>query len=155
MIYQVPREQLFVCPKLQGLVLWRLLFYWLACLTLSALAVVGWSIFCDPEATAGEHVRRLAAYFVPALAVGLVLLPVVIVDCITLSNRFLGPLVRLRGSIRRLATDDHVMPLHFRESDFWHEFAVEYGELVERVERMKERAAVHESDAMIAPYLTQ
>jgi hypothetical protein len=139
---QVPREQLFVCPKLQGLVLWRLLFYWSGCVTLTSLAVLGWSMVSDPSAEFGQHVDRLAAYAAPALVVALVLLPIVIVDVINLSNRFLGPLIRLRASMRRLATGDRVMPLHFREHDFWHEFAAEYGDLVKRVERLEAREPV-------------
>ncbi|HEX3870110.1 MAG TPA: hypothetical protein VHV77_06730 [Pirellulales bacterium] len=131
---QVPREQLFVCPTLQGRLVLRVLLYWLACITLTWMSMLAWRMFVDPEAPLVDHVRALSGYLIAAMATGLILLPVLIVDVVHLSNKFFGPLVRLRAAMRRLATGERVMPLHFRRGDFWHEFAVEFRDLADRIE---------------------
>ena len=41
----------------------------------------------------------------------LALLPLVVVDVLRLSNRFVGPLLRLRRSLRQLARGEYVEPI--------------------------------------------
>jgi len=56
----------------------------------------------------------------------------VIVDVVRLSNRFTGPLLRLRRSMRALARGEQVEPIRFRDNDFWHDFAEEFNALAAR-----------------------
>jgi hypothetical protein len=137
---QVPREQLFVAPQLQGRILLRVLLYWLACVTLTWLSMLAWRIFVDPSSHLLDHVTALSTYLIAALTTGLLLLPILIVDVVNMSNKFFGPLSRLRGAMRNLSRGERVMPLHFRRGDFWHEFAFEFGALVDRCERWERKA---------------
>jgi hypothetical protein len=70
----------------------------------------------------------------PALVASLLLLPLVVIDIIRVSNRFTGPLLRLRRSMRGLASGERVEPLYFREGDFWKDFADEFNEVIARVQ---------------------
>jgi len=63
------------------------------------------------------------------------LLPLVVYDIVQMSNRFCGPLFRLRRELRALARGEHVEPISFREGDFWQEFAQEFNALLARVQR--------------------
>jgi hypothetical protein len=57
-----------------------------------------------------------------------------------LSNRFVGPLVRLRRSMRKLARGEHVDPICFRDNDFWHDFANEFNAVAARVQKESPKA---------------
>ena len=54
------------------------------------------------------------------------MLPILLLDVLITSNRFAGPLYRLRRSMRALAAGEHVQPVVFRDGDFWHEIADEF-----------------------------
>ena len=73
----------------------------------------------------GRAVRRTAPLVslrtLPFAIASFVLLPLVIIDIVRLSNRFTGPLLRMRRSMRALAQGEQVEPLKFRDADFWHD----------------------------------
>ena len=78
-------------------------------------------------------------YYGAALVASLLLLPIVLIDIVRLSNRFAGPLVRLRRSMRALARGEKVQPIHFRGSDFWQEFADEFNAIAARLQDDRRR----------------
>ena len=80
------------------------------------------------------HLDDMWFYYGPGLIASFILLPMVVVDIIRLSNRFAGPLVRLRRAMRALARGEHVQPIYFREGDFWQEFANEFNGILARVQ---------------------
>ena len=79
-------------------------------------------------------VESLWFYVGCACEISLVLLPLVVFDILRLSNRFVGPLLRLRQSMRQLAQGEHVDPIEFRCNDFWREFADEFNAVLARVQ---------------------
>ena len=80
------------------------------------------------------HFDDMWFHYGPALVASLILLPMVIIDIIRTSNRFCGPLLRLRRSMRALAQGERVEPIRFRKGDFWGEFAEEFNAVVARVQ---------------------
>ncbi len=68
-----------------------------------------------------------------AIVVILALMPWFIHDALGLSNRFAGPIVRLRSAIRELRHDEPTQPMLFRNTDFWSDIAQEFNGLRERV----------------------
>jgi hypothetical protein len=85
-------------------------------------------------------------YFGPALVGAVLLMPLVLFDIVRLSNRFAGPLLRLRRSLRALAKGEEVAPLKFREGDFWQDFAKEFNAVAERMNKLNEAAKADELD---------
>jgi hypothetical protein len=61
------------------------------------------------------------------------MLPIFIVDTIKLSNRFAGPIYRLRLTIRSLAEGETFRPLRFRDFDFWQGLADDFNMMVDRL----------------------
>ena len=48
-----------------------------------------------------------------------ILLPVFLYDTVKLSNRFAGPVIRLRRAMQAISQGNAVEKLQFRENDFW------------------------------------
>lgn len=128
------RTQLFVDPKVQGALVWRAILYWFTCLVAMALLLLCWRILTGPARVFYHHFDAMWFYYGPALLVSLVILPVVIVDIIRVSNRFAGPMLRLRRSMRAFARGEHVEPVKFRIDDFWHDFAKDFNAVTARVQ---------------------
>lgn len=130
------RKQLFIDPKVQGALVLRVALYWVVCLMTLTLMLLCWRILTGPARMFYTHFDEMWFHYGPALIASFLLLPLVILDIVRLSNRFAGPLVRLRRSMRALARAEDVRPIHFREGDFWQEFADEFNAIRDRVERL-------------------
>ena len=73
----------------------------------------------------------------PAFIASILLLPLVIVDVLRMSNRFVGPLQRIRRSLRDMAAGRDVPYIAFRKGDFWCELADDVNRLNDRVKRLQ------------------
>lgn len=69
---------------------------------------------------------QFAKQFAPVLIVSLALLPVFLLDAARLSNRFSGPILRVRRTLAAIAVGEETQPLHFRQNDFWKSLAVDF-----------------------------
>ena len=130
------RKRLFVDPKVQGALIARVVLYWVACLITIALMLLCWDIINGPARVFYMHFDDMWFYYGPPAIASCLLLPLVIVDIIRLSNRFVGPLLRLRRSMRALARGENVEPVEFRGGDFWHDFADEFNALRARIQQL-------------------
>jgi len=128
------RKHLFVDPKVQGALVARVILYWVVCLVTMTLMLLCWRIVTGPCRLFYTHFDEMWFYYGPALIASFLLLPLVIVDIIRLSNRFAGPMLRLRRSMRALARGEYVEEIEFRDADFWHEFAEEFNAVARRVQ---------------------
>jgi hypothetical protein len=141
-----PRKQLFVDPKVQGTLLARAVIYWLSCIATITLMILAWRIVTGPARVFYTHFDDMWFHFGPALVAALLLLPLALVDIVRVSNRFAGPLYRVRGAMRRLTQGLPVEPIHFRDNDFWQELATEFNALAERVSKLEREAAGRAED---------
>jgi len=137
------RKRLFVDPKVQGALVVRVVCYWLICLVTITLMLLCWRIITGPARMFYTHLDDMWFHYGPALVASLVLLPLVIVDIVRLSNRFAGPMLRLRRSMGELAQGRPVEPISFRDGDFWQDFAKEFNSVLARVNRLQAQAAQH------------
>lgn len=126
------RKQLFVDPKVQGALVVRVVFYWVVCLIAITLMLLCWRIVTGPARVFYTHFNDLWFFYGPAVIASFLLLPLVIVDVLRFSNRFTGPVLRLRRSMRALARGERTEPIEFRDSDFWPEFAEEFNAVLAR-----------------------
>jgi hypothetical protein len=128
------RRQLFVDREVQGALVLRAAGYWLFCLLTVTLMVLCWGVLTGPRAPATVVLGRLLSNYAPALLASLILLPIVLVDCTRFSNRFVGPLVRFRRSLRQLADGQDVRPIKYRDNDYWQDLAEGYNDLLKRMQ---------------------
>jgi hypothetical protein len=129
------RRQLFVDPKVQGALVLRVVLYWAICVVAIALMLLCWRIITGPARLFYTHFDAMWFHYGPVLVASFFLLPLVVYDIVEMSNRFCGPLFRLRRSMRALARGEHVNPISFREGDYWPEFAQEFNALLARIQR--------------------
>jgi len=132
--YKSLRKQFFVDPKVQGALIWRTILYWCMCMVTIGLMLLCWRIVTGPSRLFFRQLDDMWFFYGPALVASALMLPVLILDVIRLSNRFAGPLVRLRRSMRALTRGEHVEPIQFRDNDFWHDFAEEFNAVAARVQ---------------------
>jgi hypothetical protein len=130
------RKHLYVDSKVQGALVSRALLYWAVCLIAIALLLLCWQILTSPPQMFYMYFNNLWFFFGPAAIASLLLVPVVVMDVIRISNRFVGPLLRLRRSMRELARGEDVGPLEFRDNDFWQDFADEFNAVRNRMQQL-------------------
>jgi hypothetical protein len=75
----------------------------------------------------------------------LALLPLFIHDSFNLSNRFAGPIGRVRSALRDIAQGKDYKPMQFRKGDFWPEIADELNAAVATLTRKAEPANKNDS----------
>ncbi len=127
------RKQLFVDPKVQGALVLRVVLYWVVCVITITLMLLCWRILTGPARMFYTHFGEMWFYYGPAVVASSLLLPLVIVDIVRMSNRFTGPLLRLRRGMRALARGEAVEPIRFRDEDYWQEFAQEFNTLAAKL----------------------
>jgi hypothetical protein len=142
------RKRLYVDGKIQGALMIRVTVYWVLCLVAMALALFLWQYFTTPTRLFQTHFNDMLFYYGPAAVVAILLLPIAVFDVLRLSNRFVGPFLRLRGLMRRATRGEHVAPIHFRRGDFWQEFAEEFNTLVARLEELERARKANRTEQM-------
>lgn len=125
------RKRSLVDTEVQGSLLRKLAFHWSIFFVANTLALIIWiRMFEQPEqgwgATFLESLRR----FLPFYVISLALIPAFIWDTLQLTNRFAGPIMRLRGALADAARGRAVKPLVFRGGDFWQEIAENFNLVV-------------------------
>jgi hypothetical protein len=123
------RRQLFI-DGVQTVVMVRVVAYWLFCLLASALMACCWIAWLDRPASSGELLRLLFRHYGPVFVATLILLPLVLMDTLRLTNRFVGPVYRLRRALREAAEGNVSRPLQFRDDDFWREVADDFNRAI-------------------------
>ena len=108
------RRKVWVDVNIQGGLALRCTLYWFFCLCSIMLFVAIGTAFSGNLQSAGDMFSKLWRQFSPAILASVFLLPLVIIDVIRKSHRFVGPLIRLQNEMQRLADGQDVAPVHFR-----------------------------------------
>ena len=68
----------------------------------------------------------------------LCLFPAFALDTVRFSNRFVGPITRVRRCLRELGTTGETERITFRDDDFWAEMAEEFNAVTDRLKRAEQ-----------------
>jgi hypothetical protein len=133
------RSKILIDPKVQGTLVMRLVAYWLLCLAgifalLAGIPIVICALGLPNQPTIGELLYMTWLNFWPALFASLILLPFVVGDCLRVSNKFVGPVFRIRRAMKQLANGEKVEAVKFRDNDFWYDFAEDFNRVLKRME---------------------
>lgn len=128
------RKRLFVDPTVQGAIVRRAALYWAGCLLFVSLPLVIGRTLADPDRLFYEHLGDLWGQYWALLVCGVLILPVVLYDLTKLTNRFAGPVVRLRRALHQMAEGRPLEPIRFRDGDFWPELAAEFNRAAEQLQ---------------------
>ena len=124
--------------EIQTALLVRVTSYWLFCLvTIGAMLVFGNAAFGPPRGGLGVLADVIERYS-PAMVASLAILPIVLIDALRLSHRFVGPVARVRDGLRQLAEGKRPEQLKVRDGDFLAEMASEFNRAAEQIEATHE-----------------
>jgi len=144
---RVQRKQNFVDKHVQGALLRRIFFHWLIFFIVVTMSVVMLqAMLGDPAYSLATRLKSEVGEFVFMGVILLALFPAFMLDTIRFSNRFVGPIARLRRHLRQLGNGE-TDRCKFRENDYWAEMAGEFNEVAEMVE--KQREEIENRDAEI------
>lgn len=128
------RKKQFIDRMVQGSVLMHLIGHWLLFLLTVGLFTLFVEMLASPP---GEALENLVRRQGPTVLAIVVLGPIFLRDICKLTNRFAGPMVRLRRGMHELAEGRDVKPIHFRKHDFWQDLATDFNSVIERMEALK------------------
>lgn len=125
------RSRLFADSSVQGVLLRRIALHWalffgVACLCVLALQ----TMFGDPTHSVAERLQIVLSEFSLTALILLTLLPAFMLDTIRLTNRFVGPITRLRGGLRDLGKNQETRKIAFRDNDLWIDVAEEFNDVL-------------------------
>jgi hypothetical protein len=127
------RKQTYVDPQVQGTLVRRLILHWLGFFITASLVTFVLQVLSNPLIPISAHFEELWWTQGPFLLVMIFLLPMFVLDTIKLSNRFVGPIYRLRRTIQDVAAGGVPRKLKFRDFDFWQVLADDYNKMLDRL----------------------
>jgi len=134
------RQQLLIDNDVQIDLVWQTVRFWLLCVISTGLFLcVGIALFGE-ERTAMAVVNELFFKYGPAAVASIIVMPLVLMDIFRHSNRFAGPIYRLRTVLRQLAEGERVAHIKFRDDDYWQEVAEDFNLVLDRLQGPEEAA---------------
>ncbi len=130
------RRRLLVDYRVQGALIGRVLLYWVLCLvSIQVIRAILSGVFLILNTPLDET----SNLWLSELLASLLFVPLVVCDVLRVTNRFVGPLYRLRREMHRLAQGESVAPVYFRNGDMGDEFAETFNALRTHVEQLASR----------------
>jgi hypothetical protein len=128
------RRRIWIDHEVQLSLLWLQLKHWgLFLAVLSSVLFLMHVLAVGPDQPMTSQLLGALSEHVYILLVVVVLVPVFLYDSIKLSNRFAGPILRLRRAMHSAAQGESVAPLHFRTRDFWQALADDFNAVLRRL----------------------
>ncbi len=133
-----PRRKTFIDRPVQGALLARAALYWFTCLYGMCCFIALWPMLLAlmnnrGEVSSWEIFTAAGRVLLPGLIGGSLLLPLLLFDCIRLSHRFVGPLLRVRKAMNELAEGRDPGAIILRQNDYWHDLADTFNRLRQRL----------------------
>jgi len=129
------RKKVFVDREVQGALMGRIVRQWMLFFVALFIAMPVWHLALseEPFTSATQAFQDGFKHTIPVFVLLLALIPPFVFDTMKLSNRFAGPMCRLRQIMRDVADGEEVNELKFRDGDFWGDVAGDFNRMVERL----------------------
>ncbi len=132
------RKKTYVDPQVQGSLVRRLILHWVGFFVVASLIAFFLQVMSNPFRSFEAHATQIWWTHGPFILAMVFLLPVFVLDTLRLSNRFAGPIYRLRKTIRTIAQGESAQPLKFRDGDFWQSLATDFNQMVDQLTSSEE-----------------
>lgn len=133
------RKRLFVDAKVQGSLVRQLAMHWaLACFLIFLYLFTLQTFAHGFTLSFQENLSMLWRQYGMLLLVILVISPVFIYDSIKLSNRFVGPMIKFRRALGKLAKGEDTGDITFRENDFWKELTEDFNVIADELKNRRD-----------------
>lgn len=132
---QKKRTKVFVDRSVQGSLAGRVSLHWICFFAILIAVQVLTTCMVNPMLTRGELFKAVMQNNGLFLVAVVLLLPSFICDTVKLSNRFAGPMVRLKNAFQDGADSGELKEIQFRKGDFWMDVAENYNAMVRSLKR--------------------
>lgn len=132
------RRSLFIDRPVQVTLLLRAMLYWAVCLMAQLLMVFFFAIVTSSQDDFSANGPQLWWHLQLSIIAAAVLLPVLLLDLLKLSHRWVGPISRLRTTLHALSRGERVRPVRFRDGDFWQELAGDLNVVAAELDRQED-----------------
>lgn len=132
------RKRVVIDSAVQWSIGRRIISHWIAFFgLLVGVNLIIRAILAAPEGTFLQSAQTAVVAQIPQICIMLLILPIFLRDTLKLSNRFAGPIYRLRKSLETLADGTPMNPIRFRTGDFWMEMADKFNAVLTRVNALE------------------
>ncbi len=134
------RGRMLVDFEVQTSLLRKIAAHWALLLLANTVGLFCWTALMNaPVESWSELTMGFFRSYIPVLIISLALLPVFLLDAAKLSNRFAGPMVRIRRALSAVLAGDKVEPVKFRENDFWRSLAEDFNQALKQRDHLQAR----------------
>jgi hypothetical protein len=141
------RRRVFIDRPIQGALVGRVALYWLCGAILQVMLLAYFSIIAG---AGGSNIQEKSSEFWTTLGMAalssVVVLPLLVIDIVRLSHRWVGPIHRLKTAMQGLARGEKVSEISFRKGDFWQDLSGPFNAVARRMNSLA--AASHEPSPM-------
>ncbi|MBB3210212.1 hypothetical protein FHS27_006058 [Rhodopirellula rubra] len=132
-LFRKKRSRTVIDREVQYGVVWKIAVHWMALFACNSIALVIWiGLFEQPDVSWKQTVVDSFRRFLPFFVITAALIPAFVLDTLKLTNRFAGPISRLRVELANAAEGRPVRHLKFRNNDYWLEIANGFNTLIDR-----------------------
>ena len=132
------RRQWFIDPSVQKDLMMRFVYYWASAMLFLTLPIAIIRSVASPEQSFVQHLLNAFATHWPILVSLSLMLPLAARDMLKFSNRFAGPIYRLRRELNRFSETEEIGEVEFRQGDKWRDVADGINELVRYVHKLEQ-----------------
>jgi hypothetical protein len=94
-----------------------------------------WRLWQEGPGDPAEQFGRMLRDYLPFWICLLALVPVIAWDAIRFTHRLVGPLVRIRQTVRDVAAGEPVRPIRLRDGDYLTEFRDDFNAMLDALQR--------------------
>lgn len=144
------RRQWYIDPSVQKDLMMRFVYYWASAMLFLTLPIAIVQSVVDPAQSFVQHLLGAFATHWPILVSLSIMLPFAARDMLRLSNRFAGPIYRLRRELNRFVETEEIGEIEFRQGDNWRDIAEGINELVRYVHKLEQQRETSSSNPVEA-----
>jgi hypothetical protein len=131
------RKKWFIDPKVQTAIAVKLVLYWVCGVVFILLPLVATNALLTPEVGLLKHAKNAFAQHWVVFVTMTLMLPCAVFDVFKFSNRFVGPIYRIRQELKRHEETGEMKPIHFRENDYWTDVSEGMTRLANRITELE------------------
>jgi hypothetical protein len=139
------RKKYFVDSAVQGAILRQAILFWLLGSLVFTLVVAVYRLLPAWISEGGLSFEQFWFHLSPLVISSATLLPLVFFQAIRFSHRFVGPMVRIRQTIKQLAKGQAIRSVKLRRGDYWKDIASDLNDLSVTIEALSEQSKRGES----------
>lgn len=145
------RNRMVIDFEVQYSLLRKISIHWCLFLVANAIALLFWTrLLDDPTGSWSDTWSHFARSYLPMLIISICMLPVFLLDTAKLSNRFSGPVLRVRKALQSISNGEKVDAVVFRKDDFWKCLADDFNEAL-KLSKKQAKVEVPSSNATKYP----